>query len=187
MKKGNLFIISGPSAGVGKATLIDGAICDKSLNLIQCQTCTSRKPRGQRSDEQYIFLTASKFEKAIANREFLEYNFLDGNYYGTHRQILENALSSGKNVILEIEYHGAMRIKKLIPSAKTIFIFAPLGDIEKRIRKRAENTEEQIQKRLEIAREELRYKDYYDYQVENIEGKPETGIKKLKELVKANI
>jgi guanylate kinase len=187
MKKGKLFIISGPSAGVGKATIIDGVLADKSLNIIQCQTYTTRKPRGEKSDEQYIFVTADKFEKAIANREMLEYNFLDGNYYGTHKQTLYDNLESGKNIILEIEIGGAMEIKKIMPSVKTIFIFADVNDIEKRIRKRGENSEEQIQKRLEIAREELRHKDLYDYQVENPQGMPQAAISKVKEIIRKNI
>jgi guanylate kinase len=187
MKKGKLFIISGPSAGVGKATIIDGVMKDKSLNLAQCQTYTTRKPRGEKSDEQYIFVTADKFEKAIANREMLEYNFLDGNYYGTHKQTLYDNLESGKNIILEVEINGGLTIKKMMPSATTIFIYADIGAIEKRIRTREENSEDQIEKRMALAREELRYKDHYDYQVENPQGMPNLAIARMKEIIRKNI
>jgi len=184
---GSLFIISGPSAGVGKATIIDGVLADKDLNVAQCKTYTSRKPRGEASDEQYNFITPDKFEKAIAAREFLEYNFLDGNYYGTHKQTLYDLLETGKNIILEIEVNGAMEVKSQMPSCKTIFIYAPIEDIEKRIRERGENTEEQIEERLSIARQELTAKDRYDYQVLNPEGHPEEAISEVKNIIRKNI
>jgi guanylate kinase len=186
VKKGKLFIISGPS-GVGKGTVIDGILTDQELGLCECKTVTSRHQRGGKSDAQYHFVTADQFEKAINAKEMLEYNLYDGNYYGTSKKILYEFLEAGKNAILEVDINGGIAVKSQIPTAKTIFVHAKLTDIEKRIRDRGENTEEEIQDRLTTARSELAMKDRYDYQVENIEGRPEEAIEEVKKIIRKNI
>ncbi len=186
MKKGKLFIISGPS-GVGKGTVIDGILADKELGLSECKTVTSRHSRGGKSDEQYHFVTADQFEKAIHNKEMLEYNLYDGNYYGTSKKILYDLLESGQNTVLEVDINGGIAVKSQILQAMTIFVFAKIGDIEKRLRDRGENTEEEIQERLATARQELNMSDRYDYQIENPEGHPEIAINKAKEIIRKKI
>lgn len=186
MKKGKLFIISGPS-GVGKGTVIDGILTDQELGLRECKTVTSRRPRGGKSDAQYHFVTADQFEKAINAKEMLEYNLYDGNYYGTSKKILYELLEAGINAILEVDINGGIAVKSQILTAKTIFIYAEISDIEKRIRDRGENTEEEVQDRLTTARSELAMKDRYDYQVENPEGYPEKAIELVKQIIRKNI
>lgn len=185
MKKGKLFIISGPS-GVGEGTVIDGILVDRELGLHECQTVTSRHPRGGKSDAQYHFVTADQFEKAINAKEMLEYNLYDGNYYGTSKKILYELLEAGQNAILEVDINGGIAVKSQVPTAKTIFVYAEISDIEKRIRDREENTEEEIQDRLTTARSELAMKDRYDYQVENPQGHPEEAIEKVKNIIRKN-
>ena len=186
MKKGRLFIISGPS-GVGKGTVIDGVLADKDLNLFQCKTVTSRTQRGEKSDKQYIFVTATQFERAVREKDMLEYNFYNGNYYGTSEKLLYELLEAGKNVILEVDVNGALEIKEQMPTAKAIFIYSTIENLEKRLRARGENTEEQVQERLMTARKELGLKDRYDYQVENPEGMPQAAINKAREIITKNI
>lgn len=183
---GKLFIVSGPS-GVGKATVIDKLLEKEELNLSACKTITSRPPRGGKSDDQYFFTNATKFERMIRDRELLEYNFYNGNYYGTSKELLYEQLSQGKNVILEIDVNGALKIKEQIPSATTIFVYAKIEEIEARIRKRGENSEEEISERVATAREELTYKNSYDFCVENPQGESSKAASEIALIIKKKI
>jgi guanylate kinase len=126
---------------------------------------TTRKPRGCEVDgESYRFISREDFEARIANDEFLEWAQVFGNYYGTHRGILEEARAAGRDLVLDIDVQGARQLKGKIPEAVTVFILAPSRQIlEHRLRARGEDREEVIERRLKDAAAEIRNYDAYDY------------------------
>jgi guanylate kinase len=116
----------------------------------------------------YHFIGRDEFEDRIAKGEFLEHAEVFGNYYGTHRGILEQAIAQGKDLILDIDVQGARQLRKSIPDAVSIFILAPSREIlEQRLRMRSEDAEAVIQRRLREAAEEIRNYSMYDYVLVN--------------------
>jgi guanylate kinase len=126
---------------------------------------TSRPPRGHEVDGQsYHFVSRPEFEDMIGRGEFLEWAKVFGNYYGTHRGILEQARAEGKDLVLDIDVQGARQLRSRIPEAVTVFILAPSRQIlEERLRARGEDREDVIERRLREAAEEIRKYDQYDY------------------------
>ena len=166
MNKGTLYIFSGPS-GVGKDTVLS-LLLGRS-DLTKSISATTRVPRdGETDGVDYYFVTKDAFESIIENDEMLEYTNYAGNYYGTPKAPVEKWLSEGKDVILKIEVDGCAQIKRKIPEAIGIFILPPSEEeLERRLRSRATDTEEAVQKRLETALNELSCADSYDYRVVN--------------------
>jgi guanylate kinase len=164
-----VFIISAPS-GSGKSTLV-GRLMREVENLMFSVSYTTRKPRGhEREGENYHFITREEFEARIAKGEFLEYACVFGNYYGTHRSILDQARTAGKDLVLDIDVQGARQLKSKIPEAVTVFILAPSREIlEQRLRARGEDSDAVIERRLQEAAEEIRNYDQYDYVLTNNE------------------
>jgi guanylate kinase len=162
-----VFIISAPS-GSGKSTLVSRLLSNVS-GLMFSVSYTTRKPRGAEVEgHNYRFVSHKEFEAMIARDEFLEYAEVFGNYYGTHRGILEEAKAQGKDLVLDIDVQGARQLKGQIPEAVTIFILAPSRQIlEQRLRARGEDREDVIQRRLRDAAEEIRNYNAYDYVVIN--------------------
>ena len=182
--KGHLFIISGPS-GVGKDTIANGLI--KKLKIKKLPTFTTRKPRkGEKEGRQYYFVSKAEFKDLIKKGEILEYNYYNQNYYGTCKKDIERALKTGQNVLLSIDVHGGLNIKKLYPNAYLIFLKSKLSDIKSRLEKRGENTEKEIEQRLQTAEKEMGYEKYYDFTIENPEGYPEKAIKEAEKIIKNN-
>lgn len=162
-----VFIISAPS-GSGKSTLVSRLLhFDRRLQF--SVSYTTRAPRGnEKPGENYVYISHEEFERRIQHGEFLEYAEVFGNYYGTHRSILERAKQAGKDMILDIDVQGARQLKEKIPEAVTIFILAPSRDIlEQRLRTRSEDAEIVIQRRLKEAAEEIRNYNQYDYVLVN--------------------
>ena len=158
-----VFIISAPS-GSGKSTLVSRLFREVE-GLMFSVSYTTRAPRGQERDgENYHFITRPQFEAALARDEFLEHATVFGNYYGTHRGILEQARTAAKDLVLDIDVQGARQLKSKIPEAVTIFILAPSRDIlEKRLRVRGEDSDAVIERRLHDAAGEIRNYSAYDY------------------------
>ncbi len=170
MKKGTLMVVSGP-AGVGKGTVVKRA-CELAEGGIHLSvSATTRAPRPIDSEGvTYYFKTKDEFREMIAQNQVLEWAEYVGNYYGTPRQPVEDALSRGQDVILEIEVQGAMQIKKNFPEAVLTFIAPPsYEELESRLRGRGTETEEQILSRLETAKGELALMGEYDYIIVNDE------------------
>jgi guanylate kinase len=162
-----VFIISAPS-GSGKSTLVARLI--RSLEgLMFSVSYTSRKPRGAEVDGQnYHFVTRTDFQEMIARDEFLEWAEVFGNFYGTHRSVLDKARAAGKDLVLDIDVQGARQLKCKIPEAVTVFILAPSRQIlEQRLRARSEDPGDVIERRLREAAEEIRNYQAYDYVVIN--------------------
>ena len=158
-----VFIISAPS-GSGKSTLVKHLLAEVP-NLMFSISHTTRKPRGAEKDGQsYYFVTRECFEAMLARDEFLEWAQVFGNYYGTHRGILEQACCAGKDLVLDIDVQGARQLKAKIPEAVTVFILAPSRkELEHRLRTRSEDPDEVIVRRLKDAAEEIRNYKAYDY------------------------
>jgi len=170
MKKGILIVFSGPS-GVGKGTVRE-RLFDKygeELNLAYSVSMTTRQPRpGEREGIDYYFVTPEQFAEKIKNNGFLEFAEFVSNSYGTPKDKVEELLSEGKNVMLEIEVQGALQVMKQAPEALTIFLVPPsLEELEKRIRGRRTEDEAIVLQRLGKASRELATKDEYKYVVTN--------------------
>lgn len=162
-KKGLLVVLSGP-AGVGKGTICKGYL-KKYDDMVFSISTTTRKPReGETDGVEYNFTTKEKFQKLIEEDKLIEYVNVFDNYYGTSKEWVEKKINSGKDVMLEIEIVGASNIKKKYEDALLIFVLPPSRDeLEKRIRTRNTEKEEEIINRLKRASEEIhRIKDY-DY------------------------
>lgn len=162
-----VFIISAPS-GSGKSTLVKRLLAhDRSL--IFSISYTTRTPRGAEiNGGHYNFITAEEFEERIRRDEFLEWALVFGNYYGTHRGILERGQAEGKDVVLDIDVQGARQLKEKIPDAVSIFILAPSREeLAKRLRTRSEDSEEVIKRRLAGAAREIEHFRRYDYVLVN--------------------
>lgn len=162
-----VFIVSAPS-GSGKSTLV-ARLLEADPNLLFSVSYTTRAPRGAEVDgKSYFFVTREAFEKHIADGELLEYAEVFGNYYGTHRDVLREAESAGKDLILDIDVQGARQLKRSIPQAVSIFILAPSREVlEQRLRARSEDEESVIQRRLRKAADEIRNFEMYDYVLVN--------------------
>ena len=165
--RGELFVITGPS-GVGKATVL-GRLMKNIDNVYVSISATTRKPReGEQNGKDYFFMNRDEFEKLISDDKFLEYAEYVGNYYGTPRGSVEEMLANGKDVILEIEVQGALKVKEKCPEANMVFIIPPsFSALEFRLRSRGTETDEVIAKRLEKSRSEYEMVDKYDYIVVN--------------------
>jgi guanylate kinase len=158
-----VFIISAPS-GSGKSTLVARLMANVT-GLLFSISYTTRKPRGAEAEgRNYHFVSRSEFEAMIRRGEFLEWADVFGNYYGTHRGILEEARSQGKDLVLDIDVQGAHQLKCQIPEAVTVFILAPSREVlEQRLRARGEDREDIIERRLRAAAEEIGNYQAYDY------------------------
>ena len=159
-----VFIISAPS-GSGKSTLVS-RLLKHEPSLLFSVSYTTRMPRGAEVDgKSYHFVSRETFECMIAKGEFLEHAQVFGNYYGTHRGILEKARTQGCDLVLDIDVQGARQLEKQIPEAVTVFILPPSRQIlEQRLRARGDITEEEkIVRRLRDAAEEIRNYNLYDY------------------------
>ena len=158
-----VFIISAPS-GSGKSTLVNH-LMGTVPNLMFSVSYTTRPRRGQEVEGQnYHFVSREAFEEMLSRDEFLESAQVFGNYYGTHRGVLEQARDLGKDLVLDIDVQGARQLKAKIPAAVTVFILAPSRVVlEQRLRLRSEDREEVIARRLKEAAEEIRRYEDYDY------------------------
>lgn len=165
-KRGMLFVMSGPS-GTGKGTICAELI--KRENIYLSISNTSRDMRaGEAEGVTYYYVSRAEFERMIDDGEMLEYAQYNENYYGTSKKRVEEALAQGKNVLLEIEPQGAMKVKSAFPEAVLIFILPPsIAELKKRLTERGREDEEQIGKRLAAAKWELEQSIKYDCVVVN--------------------
>ena len=168
-RKGTLYVFTGPS-GAGKGTLL-GLLREQDDRLFYSISATTRAPRpGETDGVQYYFLTKADFEEKIAQNAFLEHARYVDNYYGTLEAPVNEKLDEGYDVILEIEVQGAMQVHEKRPDAVMVFIAPPsFEELAARLRGRGTEDEEKVQKRLETAKEELKYQDKFDYVVVNDE------------------
>jgi len=178
---GKLVILSGPS-GVGKDTLLEAWQAVNPLVERVVAACTRAPRPGEVNGVDYHFLTVAEFEAMIAEDAFLEHKRVYDNYYGTPLSDMERRLSEGKIAILKIDAQGALDAMKIRPEAVTIFILPPSDEeLERRIRQRGTDSEEQIQKRLASARWEIEQSEHYQHKVRNDEI--EKAVLELEEII----
>jgi guanylate kinase len=162
-----VWIVSGPS-GSGKSTLVQ-----KILELpgtMLAVSCTTRAPRvTEKQGKWYNFVAESEFQQMVARGEFLEHAQVFGkNWYGTPRKWLDEARNQGKELVLEIDVQGALQVKEKMPEAMAVFVVPPSGaDLERRIRERGQDSEDEIRRRLERARQEVGNYRRYDFVIIN--------------------
>lgn len=183
MRSGLLIVISGPS-GAGKGTICKGWL-EKNSDAVLSVSVTTRPPRPNEQDgKNYFFKTREEFEAMIKDNDFLEYAEVYGNYYGTPRKYVQQQLSKGRDVVLEIDIQGALQIKERFDEGVFIFIVPPtMEELRKRIVKRGTENPEVIIKRFNCAFEEINFIKRYNYVVVN--DKVEEAVRKMEAIVLA--
>ncbi|MFN7136766.1 MAG: guanylate kinase [Thermomonas sp.] len=165
--RGTLYIVAAPS-GAGKSSIVNAVLArDPGIRL--SISFTSRAPRpGERHAEHYNFVSAAEFEAMVAAGDFFEYARVHGDWKGTARQSVEPALAAGHDVLLEIDWQGARQVRQKVPDVVSVFILPPSrAALEERMRKRGQDSEEVIQRRLAAAREEMSHYAEFDYVIVN--------------------
>ena len=167
MSKGTVYIISGPS-GSGKDTLL-GVLFNKCPELkFSISSITRDMREGEKEGEKYNFISRECFEKMIAEDELLEYNVYVGNYYGTPKTPVLEAVNSGNDIFIEVDVNGAAKIREKLPEAISIFIMPPsFEELKRRLSGRGTESEEVIEKRMNSALGEIKRAMEYDYIVVN--------------------
>ena len=180
--KGKLVVISGFS-GAGKGTLMKALMKEYGDSYALSVSATTRNPRpGEMDGVDYFFVTRDKFEQMIAEDALIEYAQYVGNYYGTPKEYVQQQLDLGKNVILEIEIQGALKIKEKFPDTVLMFVTAPdANELKNRLVGRGTETPEVIAARLSRACEESMGMEKYDYLV--INDTIENGISLIDRLI----
>lgn len=164
----SLTVIAGPTA-VGKGTVVR-YILDHFHNMHLSISATTRAPRpGEQNEKDYFFVSPQEFEDMISKGELLEWATVHGKHnYGTPRKPIEEALASGKQVILEIDIQGAKQVRAVMPDAKLVFIAPPSWDeLVNRLRSRGTESESEMAVRLDTAKAELAEQDFFDHVVIN--------------------
>jgi guanylate kinase len=168
-RQGVLIVVSGPS-GAGKGTVLDKL---KSINkqILFSISVTTRSPRdGEVDGKNYFFRTREQFQEMLDNNELLEWVEYCTNLYGTPKKYIEDTIKSGKDLILEIDVEGALKVRETFPDCVLIFIMPPsFKELERRIVNRGTESEESIEKRLLQARKEIDCAMEYDYVILNKE------------------
>ena len=165
--RGTLYMVAAPS-GAGKSSLVNAVLArDPALSL--SISFTSRGPRpGERHAEHYHFVDDAEFQRMIDAGDFFEYARVHGDWKGTARQSVEPQLATGRDVLLEIDWQGARQVRAKVPDAVSIFILPPSRQaLEDRMRRRAQDSEETIARRLAAAQEEMSHYAEFDYVIVN--------------------
>jgi len=178
---GNLFVVAAPS-GTGKSSLVK-ALLELDSHLVVSVSHTTRKPRGQEQHgREYHFIDEPTFRAKIEHGDFFEWAEVHGHLYGTSRAAIEERIAGGQDVVLEIDWQGALQIKRLFPNAVLIFILPPSWDeLLQRLERRGEDRPEVIATRMENARIEVDQARHFDFVI--INALFETALFDLKAIV----
>lgn len=180
---GSLFMISAPS-GAGKSTLVNGLLKlepDLKLSI----SFTTRPPRpGEQNGREYHFVSPDEFLSRKNQGEFLEFAEVHGNYYGTSKILIQEAMQSGTDILLEIDWQGAQQVKRQFPRVASIFILPPsLQALEERLNKRGQDSQEVITRRILAAAGEIAHAPEFEYVIINQDF--ELALSELSAIVKA--
>ena len=164
---GNVYVVAAPS-GAGKSSLVK-ALMELDAAVRPSISHTTRPPRGQEIDgREYHFVSDAQFDELIHNQAFLEWATVHGHRYGTSRESIEQRIAQGTDVVLEIDYQGALQIKKIFSNAVLIFIFPPSWDeLRSRLKNRGEDSPEVIETRLKNAAHEMSQAPKFDFVIIN--------------------
>ncbi len=183
IEAGTLFVVAAPS-GAGKSTLVN-ALLERDGAITLSVSHTTRPPRpGETSGKHYFFLDRAAFEREIAAGVFLEHAEVHGNLYGTSRTMVQDLLTQGRDVLLEIDWQGAQQIRRSQPDCVSVFILPPSrAELERRLRGRGSDAPEVIERRLHNSRGEIAHAHEFDYILVN--DVLETALADLQAIVRA--
>ncbi|MCX7877737.1 MAG: guanylate kinase [Ignavibacteria bacterium] len=179
-----IFVISAPS-GAGKTTIIK----ELFRNIPDLRFSVSATTRKKRPDEQegedYYFITREEFNEMIDKGEFIEWEEVHGNLYGTLKKKIEPFVSGNEKLVLDVDVKGALSIKKVFPDAVMIFIKVPDEELISRLRDRNTESEAELSKRIMRIKEEQKLSSEFDFVIENRNSSagPEEAVKKIKEII----
>jgi guanylate kinase len=180
-----VFVITGPS-GAGKGTLIKALLASVPELQAAISATTRRQRSGEEDGREYWFLSDAEFARRVDHGDFLEHvTYVSGKRYGTLRSEVDRIAAGGKVPVLELETEGALNVKEDVPGAVTIFITAPIPELERRLRERASESEGEIGERIGLARKQLAQADEFDYVVVNDEL--ERATRELVEVVRREL
>jgi guanylate kinase len=164
---GNLFVVAAPS-GTGKSSLVK-ALLEVDARMELSVSHTTRAPRGQEMHgRDYYFVSNEEFDRMVAHNTFVEWAHVHSNRYGTSRKAIEDKIAAGADIVLEIDYQGALQIKRQFANAVLIFILPPSWpELRSRLMRRAEDSEETIELRLKNAAEEVAHVGQFDFVIIN--------------------
>ncbi|MCU0925205.1 MAG: guanylate kinase [Hydrogenophaga sp.] len=164
---GNLFVVAAPS-GAGKSSLVK-ALMELDARVVPSISHTTRPPRGQElHGREYYFVSRETFDQMVLQDAFLEWALVHGNRYGTSKQAIEQRMVQGADVVLEIDFQGAIQVKRIFPNAVLIFILPPSWEeLRSRLERRAEDTAEVIELRLKNAATETAHAKEFDFVIIN--------------------
>ncbi len=184
-QKGLFIVISGPS-GTGKTSVIK-ELCKGEPTLEFSISATTRPPRSDEIDGiDYYFLAQTDFEELIDNGGFLEWIKYGDHYYGTLKSTVESTIEKGKDLILEIDVHGAMKVKDIGIRCTSIFLLPPsLESLEKRLRNRRTESDSELRQRLLTAKSEFAYVADYEYCVKNPDNYVEEAVTQIRHIISA--
>jgi len=178
---GNLYIVAAPS-GAGKTSLVRALLAQEPSARFSISYTTRKQRPTEQHGRDYFFVDKPNFENMVAAGEFLEHAQVFDNYYGTSKSQVKELLAQGANVILEIDWQGAQQIRKVLPDCRGIFILPPSREeLERRLRGRATDIEEVIQRRLREAVSDMSHWNEFDYVVVN--NDLEKALSELKSIV----
>ena len=164
-----LIVVSAPSGG-GKTSLIKALLKDfDEVDILLGVSFTTRKARSkEKNGQSYYFISKEEFQKKMDEGDFLESAEVFGNYYGTSKEWVSNKLSKGHDVMLELDWQGALQVKKSYPEAITVFVLPPsIKELEVRLRNRRQDSKETISKRISFAKEEIQKSNKFDVLILN--------------------
>jgi len=179
---GKLFVITAPS-GAGKTSLIEALMRDDPSLKISVSYTTRAPRKGEQDGVDYHFVDQKTFLAMKERNEFLESAEVHGNYYGTAKQVILDAVKRGDDIILEIDWQGAQQVRKLYPGCIGIFILPPsVEELERRMRARGQDSDAVIRRRLDNAREELAHQGEFKYRIINKDF--ETARRELTDIIR---
>jgi guanylate kinase len=164
---GNLFVVAAPS-GAGKSSLVK-ALMELDARVVPSVSHTTRAPRGQElHGREYYFVSRETFDQMVLQDGFLEWALVHGNRYGTSKQAIEQRMSQGADVVLEIDFQGAIQVKRIFPNAVLVFILPPSWEeLRSRLERRAEDSADVIEVRLQNAAHEMTHVKEFDFVIIN--------------------
>ena len=179
--KGMIIIVSAPS-GAGKTSICD-ALIESDKNIVYSVSTTTRNPRkGEKNGREYFFVNDIEFKKMVEKKMFVEWAKVHDHFYGTSKKVLEETINKGKDILLDIDVQGAIKIKKQYENALMIFITTPsLKILKERLIKRNKDSLDVIKTRIENAKKELTYLPRYDYLILN--DKLDKSIEQAKSII----